>query len=263
MPLCGCETHRTKDGARLPAGGGETRRGPRRDPHLADGRLQLEPMGLARAVGPARWLQAEKAEPSLRELGIRGDMIRTMQRPVSAQGQERSPSDLSISDPSIATEQTIIGRVIEKGLHDELRGSAYLVLGLPRLILDGVDDLAHYLRVESIDGFSEGIGRYRKARSSRSVERRAGARTRPSAPGGGASWHLRSGAPSDRACAHRCSCPGVRLLTVSSGARCPVFCAGSSISWNLRRGRGLSSRLECRSSDRRTIVLGREHIDWD
>jgi type IV secretory pathway VirD2 relaxase len=136
---------------------------------LLIGRLQkLERMGLAHAIGPAQWLRAEEAEPSLHELGIRGDIIRTMQRAFSAQGQERSPSDFAIFDAPLASEQTIIGRVIEKGLHDELKGSAYLVL-------DGIDGRAHYLRVGSIDGSR----RYRKARSSRSDERRAGDRTRP------------------------------------------------------------------------------------
>jgi type IV secretory pathway VirD2 relaxase len=116
---------------------------------LLIGRLQkLERMGLARTIGPARWLLAEEAEPSLRDLGIRGDIIRTMQRALSAQGQERSPSDFAIFDITIASEQTIIGRVIEKGLHDELKGSAYLVL-------DGVDGRAHYLRAGSIDQISD------------------------------------------------------------------------------------------------------------
>src|SRR6266481_953937 len=116
---------------------------------LLIGRLQkLERMGLARAIGPARWLLAEEAEPSLRELGIRGDIIRTMQRALSAQGQERPPRNFAIFDATIASEQTIIGRVTEKGLRDELKGSAYLVL-------DGIDGRAHYLRVGSIDGISE------------------------------------------------------------------------------------------------------------
>jgi type IV secretory pathway VirD2 relaxase len=144
------EAQRTEDGvldfrpeaARPGAAGDEFRA-------LLIGRLQkLEHMGLARAVGPARWLLAEEAEPSLRELGIRGDIIRTMQRALSAQAQNRSPSDFAIIDATIASEQTIIGRVIEKGLQDELKGSAYLVL-------DGVDGRAHYLRVGSIDGISE------------------------------------------------------------------------------------------------------------
>jgi type IV secretory pathway VirD2 relaxase len=143
---------------------------------LLIGRLQkLERMGLAYAIGPARWLLAEEAEPSLRELGIRGDIVRTMQRALSTQGQERSPGDFAIFDAAIASEQTIIGRVIEKGLHDELKGSAYLVL-------DGVDGPAHYLRVGSIDGISgvsEGavvaVGRAQDRRSDQTIARLAAA----------------------------------------------------------------------------------------
>jgi type IV secretory pathway VirD2 relaxase len=141
---------------------------------LLIGRLQkLERMGLARAIGPAQWLLAEEAEPSLRELGIRGDIVRTMQRALSAQGQERSPGDFAIFDATMASEQTIIGRVIEKGLHDELKGSAYLVL-------DGVDGRAHYLRVGSIDGISEvsegavvAVGRAQGRRSDHTIARLA------------------------------------------------------------------------------------------
>jgi type IV secretory pathway VirD2 relaxase len=137
-------------------------------------RLQkLERMGLARAFGPAQWLLAEQAEPSLRELGIRGDIIRTMQRAFSAQGQERSPTDFAISDAPIGSERTIIGRVIEKGLDDELKGSAYLVA-------DGVDGRAHYLRIGNLDAIAdvpEGgvvvVGRAQGRRSDRTIVRLA------------------------------------------------------------------------------------------
>jgi hypothetical protein len=143
---------------------------------LLIGRLQkLERMGLARAVGPARWVLAEEAEPNLRELAIRGDIIRTMQRALSARGQERSPNDFAIFDATAASEQTIIGRVIQKGLHDELKGSAYLVL-------DGVDGLAHYLRVGSIHGVSDvsagavvAVGRAHGRQSDQTIARLAAA----------------------------------------------------------------------------------------
>jgi hypothetical protein len=69
----------------------------------------------------------------------------------------------------MASEQTIIGRVIEKGVHDELKGSAYLVL----------DGVSMAVRITCGSGVSMGSRRYRKARSSRSDERRAGDRTRP------------------------------------------------------------------------------------
>ena len=130
------------------------------------GRLQkLERMGLARAVGPAQWLLAEEADLSLRELGIRGDIIRTMQRAFSVRGQERSPTDFAISDAPIASERTIIGRIIEKGLDDELKGSAYLVV-------DGVDGNAHYLRVGSFEAVADvpegGVIAVRRAQGRRS-----------------------------------------------------------------------------------------------
>src|SRR3984893_754384 len=138
------------------------------------GRLQkLDRMGFARAVGPAQWLLADEAEPSLRELGIRGDIIRTMQRAFSVRGQERSPTDFAISDAPIALEQTVIGRVIEKGLDDELKGSAYLVV-------DGVDGRAHYLRVPNFDAITDvpeggiiAVGRAQGRQSDRTIARLA------------------------------------------------------------------------------------------
>src|SRR6266851_2230024 len=141
---------------------------------LLVGRLQkLERMGLARPIGPAQWLLSEEAEPSLRELGIRGDIIRTMQRALSAQGQERSPTDFAISDAPIPSEQTVIGRVVEKGLDDELKGSAYLVV-------DGVDGRAHYLRVPNFDAIADvpeggiiAVGRAQGRRSDRTIARLA------------------------------------------------------------------------------------------
>jgi type IV secretory pathway VirD2 relaxase len=149
------------------AGGNEIRA-------LLIGRLQkLERKGLARAIGPAQWLLAEEAEPSLRELGIRGDIIRTMQRALSAQGQERSPAEFSVSDTPIKSEQTIIGRLVEKGLDDELKGSAYLVA-------DGVDGRAYYLRIGNLDAIADvpeggvvAVGRAQGRRSDRTIARLA------------------------------------------------------------------------------------------
>jgi len=46
---------------------------------LMIGRLQhLEKMGLATAAGPGQWMVGLEAERTLRDLGIRGDMIKTM-----------------------------------------------------------------------------------------------------------------------------------------------------------------------------------------
>ena len=92
---------------------------------LLVGRLQkLERMGLARPMGPAQWRLAEDAEPTLRDLGMRGDVIRTMQRAFAAEGHERELASLAFHDARAGPDRPIIGRVLEKGLDDELKGSA-------------------------------------------------------------------------------------------------------------------------------------------
>jgi type IV secretory pathway VirD2 relaxase len=143
---------------------------------LLIGRLQkLGRMGLARPVGPAQWLLAEEAEPTLRELGIRGDIIRTMQRALSAPGKEYQPGAFAICDGMTAPEQTMIGRLVEKGLHDELKDSAYLVL-------DAVDGRAHYVRASGLEAISDipdgaivSVGRAHGRRSDQTIARLAAA----------------------------------------------------------------------------------------
>jgi hypothetical protein len=96
-----------------------------------------------------------------------------MQRAFSAQGQARSPTDFAISDAPIMSEQTVIGRVVEKGLDDELKGSAYLVA-------DGVDGRAYYLRIGNLDAIADvpeggvvAVGRAQGRRSDRTIARLA------------------------------------------------------------------------------------------
>lgn len=102
---------------------------------LLIGRLQrLEGMGLARSVGPAQWLLAEETEPTLRELGIRGDIIRTMNRSLG-----RGVGDAAIHGVG-GPERRIVGRVAAKGLDDELAGKPYL-------IVEGIDGRSHYVRL--------------------------------------------------------------------------------------------------------------------
>ncbi len=116
---------------------------------LLVGRLQkLERMSLARPIGPAQWTLAEDAEPILRDLGMRGDVIRTMQRAFATEGHERELTSLAIHEPRAVPDRPVIGRVVEKGLDDELKGSAYL-------IVDGVDGRAHYVRIASLDTIAD------------------------------------------------------------------------------------------------------------
>lgn len=97
------------------------------------GRLQrLQRMGLATEQNPGEWTLQPDAEPVLRALGERGDVVRTMQRAMS--GAQR---DLVIFEARQGSAR-LVGRVAAKGLADELYDRGYLVI-------DGVDGKAHYV----------------------------------------------------------------------------------------------------------------------
>ncbi|MGO4712186.1 relaxase/mobilization nuclease domain-containing protein [Bradyrhizobium sp. 2TAF24] len=97
---------------------------------------KLEKMGLATQHAPGVWELSVRLEPTLRELGERGDIIRTMHKALQAEGQERDPASFQIHDGAPAA--PITGRVIDKHLADELGESLTLVV-------DGVDGRTHHV----------------------------------------------------------------------------------------------------------------------
>ena len=102
---------------------------------LLVGRLQrLQRMGLATETQPGTWAVHAEAEQTLRSLGERGDVIRTMQRAMG--GKLR---DLAVFQPG-EDGHSIVGRVVGKGLADELYDRGYLVV-------DGIDGKAHYVEL--------------------------------------------------------------------------------------------------------------------
>ncbi|HDT6071544.1 TPA: relaxase/mobilization nuclease and DUF3363 domain-containing protein [Enterobacter roggenkampii] len=106
---------------------------------LLIGRLQrLQRLGLADEVQPSTWAIHADAEKTLRALGERGDIIRTMQRAMSGQ-----PRELAVFEPA-DDGRTLVGRVAAKGLADELHDRGYLVI-------DGVDGKAHYVALNARD----------------------------------------------------------------------------------------------------------------
>ena len=114
---------------------------------LLTGRAQtLERMGLAKPEGPGRWSLAPGMEDTLREMGARGDIIKTMHRAMTGRDHDRviSPGDYVISgrDQSIA----LTGRLLERGLHNELTGEAYAVI-------DATDGRVHHVRFPGVDAF--------------------------------------------------------------------------------------------------------------
>ncbi len=106
---------------------------------LRAGRLQtLGRLGLAEEIQPGQWRLADGLDDTLRRMGGRGDIIRTLQRAMTERGVARTHSDYAIFDP--AQGRAVTGRVIERGLSDELNDRHYLVV-------DGTDGRSYYVEI--------------------------------------------------------------------------------------------------------------------
>ncbi|PIB92594.1 DUF3363 domain-containing protein [Caulobacter sp. FWC2] len=97
----------------------------------------LQKLDLADDVG-GRWRLDEDTEARLRALGERGDIIKTLHR---AWRSERDLSELQIRGDEL--EAPLVGRLSDRGLHDELTGEAYAVV-------DGVDGRLHHFRFRDL-----------------------------------------------------------------------------------------------------------------
>src|SRR3954447_12291819 len=103
---------------------------------------QLERLGLADQIGQGQWSLAENAEPTLRALGERNDIIKRIHRGLAQNGWGRATSSFVLAgeaEPSL-----VIGRLVARGLDDELTGTAYAVI-------DGTDGHAHHIRLADLD----------------------------------------------------------------------------------------------------------------
>lgn len=100
------------------------------------GRLRtLSRLGLAEEDRNGRWVLDRELEPTLRRMGERGDIIRTLNRELREAGIHRPPQSHSLFGP--AHSKLIIGRVVATGLSDEHRDRRYL-------IVDAIDGHSHY-----------------------------------------------------------------------------------------------------------------------
>ena len=100
---------------------------------------KLADLGLAEPLGPAQWRLRPDAEQALRQLGQRGDIIKRIHQ---ALGAEHNAGDYVLD--SGALKRPVLGRLAARGLDDELKGSAFVVI-------DGVDGRAHHVRLPSLD----------------------------------------------------------------------------------------------------------------
>ncbi|WP_369404232.1 DUF3363 domain-containing protein [Sphingomonas soli] len=121
-----------------------------RDPFqqsLRAGRLQkLASLGLAESLDGGRWQLAGDLEATLRTMGERDDIIRTMQRELTARRLERPWIGRSLLGSG--DNEPVIGRVIARGFADEHRDRHFL-------LVDGVDGHAHYVDIGRGDALGQ------------------------------------------------------------------------------------------------------------
>src|SRR5690606_34754743 len=110
---------------------------------LKVGRLRkLAGLGLADEIGPGQWTISDKAEATLRELGERGDIIKRIHHGLTERGIERGAAGYVLASESL--NDPVIGRLVARGLDDELKGTAFAVV-------DGVDGRTHHIKLPDLD----------------------------------------------------------------------------------------------------------------
>ena len=123
------------------------------DQTIRSGRLaKLARLGLAEPIGAWRWRLASKLDDTLRRMGERGDIIRTMQREFSRVSLNRPAIDQRIYDPASPDVPSLVGRVVARGLADEHSDRHYL-------IVDATDGRSHYVAIgkgENVDALANG-----------------------------------------------------------------------------------------------------------
>ncbi|AXO14121.1 relaxase/mobilization nuclease RlxS [Thalassospira indica] len=109
--------------------------------NLRAGRLQkLRRLGLAEEITPGQWRLEEGLEATLSRMGARDDIVKTMHREMKRREITRSPADFVINSEHEPDKQPIIGRVVTRGLSDELNDRHYL-------IIDGLDGKTRYVEI--------------------------------------------------------------------------------------------------------------------
>jgi type IV secretory pathway VirD2 relaxase len=111
----------------------------RENQHLLIGRARtLERYGLATETEPGRWIVSDRAETTLKALGERGDIIKTMHRVLTDHGlaEQRGISQYVLRGEGSG--EKVIGRVLAKGLAGEEMGERVY------LVIDGVDGRVHH-----------------------------------------------------------------------------------------------------------------------
>jgi len=110
------------------------------------GRLKkLKSMGLAEELRPGVWRLVERTEVVLRQLGQRGDIMKTMQHALKQAGIDRGAGDYKVFDAGQSNAKSV-GKIVAIGLSNELQDRHYVVV-------DGVDGKLHFAEIGRLNKF--------------------------------------------------------------------------------------------------------------
>ena len=167
----------------------------------------------------------------MRELGERGDIIKRMHRGLTERGIERGLGELC-ARCARAWMTPIIGRLVDRGLDDELKGTAYAVV-------DGVDGRTHHIKLPDLDAAGDGapgsIVELRKFDDAQGRAPRSCSRSAPTSPS-----------------TSRSTAPGATWLDRQNIAREPIALSEGGFGAEVRDAMDRARRPSGRAGLRRT-----------
>ncbi len=102
---------------------------------LEIGRLKfLEKLGLAEKIGKKEWKLSDRLEPTLREMQLSNDIIKSRARHNIQTLTHELPAPTQLQE-----RQSLTGKVVGMGLEEELHNRRYL-------LLEGIDGKVHYIQ---------------------------------------------------------------------------------------------------------------------
>ena len=104
---------------------------------------KLSDLGLAEEIDTGVWQLSAHMTDTLKRMGERGDIIKLMHRDMTDQGLSHADRDYAIFDAGNEKQIPVVGRIISKGLADELKGTFYI-------IVDGIEGRTHYAEVGEV-----------------------------------------------------------------------------------------------------------------
>ena len=88
----------------------------------------LSSLGLTEKIGFGKWRLDDNFECTLRRMGDRGDILKAYHRAMARAKLDRSLDSEPIYDPAAKLARPITGKVIEKGVLDDVNDRSYIVL---------------------------------------------------------------------------------------------------------------------------------------